>query len=64
MSFSPVFKSPISKPSSSLTFTKQRVCGPLTVNGRMLAANGPTVRTIWCVRVSTTVRFGEFKPAR
>ena len=49
-SFRPDTRSPISKPSSSLTFTKQSVCRPLTVNGRMLALNGPTVRIARCER--------------
>ena len=38
-----------------MTFTKQSVCRPLTVNGRMRAPNGPTVRAaVWLV-VSATV---------
>ena len=37
----PVVRSPTSKPSRPLTFTKQRVCAPLTVNGRMRCAEGP-----------------------
>ena len=36
--------SPISKPSSSFTVTKQCDCAPLTVNGRMEAAKGPVKR--------------------
>ena len=60
--FRPVVRSPTSKPRSSLTFTKQSVCLPLTVNGRMLAANGPTVRDLvaWLARSGS----GEFRPAR
>ena len=35
----PVRKSPTSKPSRSLTFTKQSVCRPFTVNGRITLPN-------------------------
>jgi len=34
------------------------------VNGRMAAANGPTVPTTLCVRVSATVSSGDRSPAR
>jgi hypothetical protein len=59
-----VVRSPTSKPSRPLTFTKQRVCAPLTVNGRTGAPKGPTVRAaVWLV-VSATVSRGDFNPAR
>ena len=42
-------RSPTSNPSRSLTLTKQSVCAPLTVNGRMTLPNGPTSATTACV---------------
>ena len=63
-SFFPVFRSPISKPSSSFTLTKHSVCAPLTVNGRIDAANGPTLSITLCVLVSATNKSGDFSPAR
>ena len=44
--------------------TKQSVCRPFTVNGRMLALNGPTARAAVCEAVSATVNSGDFSPAR
>ena len=42
----PVRRSPISKPSRSLTLTKHRVWLPLIVKGRMTLLKGPTVFSI------------------
>src|SRR5262249_11630864 len=53
-----------SKPSSSLTFTKHSVCVPLTVNGRIEAPNGPTLRVTSNRSVLATVKKGDFSPAR
>ena len=58
----PVVRSPTSKPSRSLTFTKQSVCAPFTVNGRITLPNGPTVRTTACVRASAIDKQRRLQP--
>ena len=61
----PVVRSPTSKPSRSLTFTKQSVCAPFIVNGRIDVAERPDrARRPCACRDRRSTSSGDFSPAR
>ena len=57
-------RSPISKPSRSLTLTNASVPAPFTVNGRTTLENGPTAPTSRCSRASAIDSVADLRPAR